>query len=364
MKRYLSITGVAAVVMAVLVLCSCGNSSVKTNAGHGDTIRLRHARLLTMVRYADHIHVAIKDPWQKDRLLQSFDIRKPYRRMAVFTSPHCQLLCDIGAEKVIGAVADTQYMVMPALKQAVRRGRVADAGQSLQPNIERLAAAHCDAIIVSPFQNSGGFGRLEKLGIPVIQAADYMESTALGRAEWMKLYGVLCGREREADSLFAMVEQNYRKLKAFAAKQPRGRQILTERKTGGTWYVPGGQSTMATIIADANGGYAFADDRHAGSLALKPEQIIMQAGNADVWAFKVSGPNMLTEKALLAEYSGYGQLKAMRTGEIYECLSTVTPYFEEVAFHPDYLLKELIALVHPKAAKWPLRYYKKMPKGK
>ena len=48
---------------------------------------------------------------------------------------------------------------------------------------------------------------LEKeLDIPIIECADYMETSALGRAEWMRFYGLLFGVAPQADSLFAEVD--------------------------------------------------------------------------------------------------------------------------------------------------------------
>ena len=119
----------------------------------------------------------------------------------------------------------------------------------MAPDIERIIALKPEAILLSPFENSGGYGKLDKLHVPIIEAADYMESSPLGRAEWMKFYGMLFGNEEgkvkreegksngisgscepKADSLFAKIEKEYLKLKAEAAGYPKGLSILTERK--------------------------------------------------------------------------------------------------------------------------------------
>ena len=68
----------------------------------------------------------------------------------------------------------------------------------------------------------------------------------------------------------------------------------------------------------------------------------------------------MTRTDLLREYQGYKALRAFQTGEIYECNASLTPYFEEVSFRPDYLLREMILLAHPKAALGNLRYFTKM----
>lgn len=105
-----------------------------------------------------------------------------------------------------------------------------------------------------PFQDAH-YERLTQTGIPLLLLADYMESSPLGRAEWMRFYGRLTGKAREADSLFLRVDSIYQGLRAQARRLPKGRSLLTERKTGSVWYCPGGQSTIGQLLADAHAGY-------------------------------------------------------------------------------------------------------------
>jgi iron complex transport system substrate-binding protein len=343
--------------VAVLLLAACGQST-RSHKGGGDTLSFDHAQLLTVVAGDSGLTATVADPWQQGHVLQQFVAERPLQRVVVFSTAHAQLLEDLGlADRIVG-VCDLKYMLIPDIHRRVKAGRITDCGDAMNPNIEKIIDLKPDAIIVSPFEGSGGFGKLDKLGIPIIQAADYMEPSALGRAEWMRYYGRLFGEGARADSLFHVVDSTYRHLKAYAAKLPLGRSILTERKTGATWYTPGGRSTMATIISDAHGRYAFAGDTHSGSLALSVEQIIDKAGESDVWAFKYNGSAMMTRDDLLREYHGYAALKAFRTGTIYECNTSVVPYFDETPFRPDYLLREMIQLLHPKATLAPLRYYR------
>ena len=265
----------------------------------------------------------------------------------------------------------------------------------MAPDIERISALKPEAILVSPFENSGGYGKLDKLHIPIIEAADYMESSPLGRAEWMKFYGMLFGKgknisttvagkalttvagkalttvagkaseatlpascELKADSLFAKIEKEYLKLKAEAGKLPKGLSILTERKTGNVWYVPGGQSTIGILLKDANARYIFSDDKHSGSLPMSPEQILAKGSQVDVWAFKYFGGVPLSQVQLLQEYDGYKALAAFSRGNIYQVDTSTVPYFELTSFHPELLLREFIILAHGSRF-GKLKFYKK-----
>lgn len=354
--------------VALLSLQACSNRSKPADIGGGDTIRLKYARLLTMVRYSDHTEVSIADPWNKGKKLQTISIAdgKKYSKALVFTTIHCQLMEYLGCQRDIAGVCDLKYVNIEDIKRRTKTDyqgqlpKIMDCGDAMAPDIERIISLSPDVMIMSPFEGSSGIGKLGRLNIPVVWAADYMEPSPLGRAEWMKFYGLLFGCENAADSLFNIVDSTYNSLKSLAIKMKKGRSILTERKTGATWYCPGGKSTIGQLIADANGGYAFADDSHSGSLALPFEQVLAKAGNSDIWVFKYNGQRPLSYKELQNEFHGYTGLKAFKNGEIYQCNASATAYFEETSFRPDFLLREFIQLLHPEVNIGRLRYYQKV----
>ena len=404
-KLYILLCGAT----AALLMAACqGGKTAAADAEAGDTLEMKYAKLLTIVKHGDgeensdaeegidyqYAEAIIANPWKAGTMLHRYilipkgeegdktvtrlalqrtsgmgcttdTVRTPVESNLVFTAPHCQLLTELGCQNAITGVCDKDYINIPDIKsRAQADAKVAhpimDCGSSMQPDIERIIALHPEALLISPFENSGGYGKLDKLRIPVIETADYMETSPLGRAEWIKLYGLLLGSSK-ADSLFSAIEKEYLQLKAEAAKLPLGLSILTERKTGNVWYVPGGKSTMGILLRDAHARYIFADDTHSGSLSMSPEQIIAKGNQVDVWAFKYFGGNALTKQDLLAEYQGYQALKAFQTGTVYETDTSCEPYFELTSFHPEILLREFIILSHPEAGDkfGKLRFYKK-----
>lgn len=404
-KLYILLCGAT----AALLMAACqGGKTAAADAEAGDTLEMKYAKLLTIVKHGDgeessdaaegidyqYAEAIIANPWKAGTMLHRYilipkgkegdktvamlarrrstgarcttdTVRTPLESNLVFTAPHCQLLTELGCQNAITGVCDKDYINIPDIKsRAQADAKVAhpimDCGSSMQPDIERIIALHPEALLISPFENSGGYGKLDKLRIPVIETADYMETSPLGRAEWIKLYGLLLGSSK-ADSLFSAIEKEYLQLKAEAAKLPLGLSILTERKTGNVWYVPGGKSTMGILLRDAHARYIFADDTHSGSLSMSPEQIIAKGNQVDVWAFKYFGGNALTKQNLLAEYQGYQALKAFQTGTVYETDTSCAPYFELTSFHPEILLREFIILSHPEAGDkfGKLRFYKK-----
>ena len=116
---------------------------------------------------------------------------------------------------------------------------------------------------------------------------------------------------------------------------------------------------MASMIADANGHYLFADDSHSGSLPLAPETVVSKGQQADVWFFITMGTTPQTKSQLLAEYHGYAAIKALNDGNVYQCPNASSSYFDELSFRPDYLLQDLAWMFHPELRKGSaLRYFK------
>lgn len=424
-KLYILLCGAT---VALLMAACQGGKTAAADAEAGDTLEMKYAKLLTIVKHGDgeessdaaegidyqYAETIVANPWKAGTLLHRYilipkgeegdktvamlakrrsmgarctidTVRTPVERSAVFIAPHCQLMYELGCQQAIRGVCDLNYINIPDVrKRAASAGKassekassgnasaqnsIVDCGSSMAPDIERIIALKPEAILVSPFENSGGYGKLDKLHIPIIEAADYMESSPLGRAEWMKFYGMLFGKaskavlsascEATADSLFSQIEKEYLNLKAEAGKLPKGLSILTERKTGNVWYVPGGQSTIGILLKDANARYIFSDDQHSGSLPMSPEQILAKGKQVDVWAFKYFGGAPLSQVQLLQEYDGYKALAAFNRGNIYQVDTSTVPYFELTSFHPELLLREFIILAHGSRF-GKLRFYKK-----
>lgn len=352
-------------ILAVLLLFSCGGRGKTASAlPDGDTIPLRYAENLVLVSYPDYTLATLRNPWDtlhtlhtyilvpKDRELpahlpEGTVVRTPLSKSVIYSSVHCGLMDNLGVFSSIGGVCDLKYIKLPAVHEACRRGIIVDCGDGMNLDMERIIDLHPDAILLSPFENSGGYGRIEKLDIPIIECADYMETSALGRAEWMRFYGLLFGVAPQADSLFAEVDSCYQRLKMRAQLSSTSFSVVSELKSGSAWYVPGGRSTIGRLFQDACGRYAFADDTHSGSVPLAFETVFDKAGDADVWLVKFNRDRDMSYADLEADYIGYTGFKAFKTRNVYGCNTAKVPFYEETPFRPDYLLSDLIQILHP-----------------
>lgn len=375
-------------ILLVGILTSCNGSSSKSHAEGGDTLALKYAKHISIIEHDGYTQVNLTDPWKEGRILHTYYlvpkgekgdgvaeelsqkgesklveaasvVRTPVERSVVFTTVHASLIIELGAGKQITGVCDLKYMNLPWVHQQVQAGKIVDCGSGLDADVEKIIDSKPEMLLVSPFENSGGYGKLEEIGIPIIEAADYMETSALGRAEWMKFYGMLYGVGKHAKTLFDKVDNNYQTLKQKAINASIHRSIITEMKTGGVWYVPGGKSVISEMIKDAGGRYVYAANNDAGSLSYPFEKVLNDAGNADVWIYKYAG-HPATLQEIYADYNGYGEMKAWKTGQVYACDTETSRYFEEASFHPDRVLMDFVIILHPELPYKYLRYYHKV----
>lgn len=308
--------------------------------------------------------VTVKNPWDTTATLHSYllvpcggdvttrpgatTVEIPLRRSVVYSGVHGGAIDELDAVMSIAGVTDAQYFSVPAIKAGVATGRIKDLGSSMQPVMERMVALNPDAIITSPYKNAG-YGALEQLGVPIIEMADYMEATPLGRAEWIKLLGLLYGQYNKADSIYRAVTDDYHRLKTLADSMPTHPKVLTEQLMNGVWAVPGGRSYKAQMLRDAGGIYPWSDDSSAGSLQLDFSAVYDRAADADFW-FVTSYGAPLTRSSLRSDYQGNERIKAWRDGNIYTCDTAVSPLFDEFPFHPERLLSDYVSILHGESA--------------
>lgn len=356
----------AVIAATLLPLLSCGSGD-KTADETGDTLTVK-ASLLKMIDHGEYISASVTDPWNDGKILQKYYlvhrdsvmpnlpddgtvIRTPIKSAAVFSSIHSSAIDELGQAATIKAVADGQYFTDPTVIKALADGRIKDIGPSQSPSLESLIDISPEVVILSPYQNSD-HSAISKSGIAVIQMADYMENTPLGRAEWLLFLGALYGKLDQAQSIYNDVCATYNSLAADAPSDTV--LVLTETPASGVWYCPAGGSYAARLIADAGGKVIFADDPRSGSVPADYSTVYDRAIDADVWLIRSFGPLSRNDLARMSPLiSG---LKPFVNNRIYVCDSSRSRIFDDTAFHPERVLAEYINIFANKPSA--LRYFK------
>lgn len=363
MSKRLRLTHII-VVVVLAILCSCKGGSTTAIIDDGDTVELKYAEHICIVKHDGFTVVSLADPWNAGKTLHTYllvpsdkelpsgmpsgtVVRTPLTKAVITTSVHCGLVLQFGKGDNIGGVCDLRYINIPWIQKRCSEGKIVDCGSGLAPTLEKIIDCGADAILISPFQNNGGYGRLEEWGKPIIETADYMETSALGRAEWMKFYGMLFGVEAKAMSMFKNIEEDYIRLKKLAQTSRIRKSVLMDKKSSSVWYVPGGKSTIGGLIKDANSVYPFDGNDASGSVPLPFETVLEKAGNADVWLFRYNSTQTATVKSLAQEFAGYRQFKSYKNGNVYGCNTANNTFYEDTPFSPNLLLRDFIIITHP-----------------
>jgi len=370
MKQYLFL-----ITFLCLIAGGCQTKSGKPDADLMASDSIRYAKGIEILHYEEYTTVEVKDPWEKGQLLQRYIlvwrdkplpgnlpagtvVRVPLQNVVVYTSVHASIVDLLGETDRIVGVCEPRYIDTPSIQEGLRNGRIVDLGESTSPNVEKMIEIGAEYVIASPFQNSS-YGPVEKIGIPIIEGADYMESLPLGRTEWIRFYGLLFNKEAVADSLFRETEQRYNGLKELVADVSHKPTVISEKKFGSSWYVPAGESYVACLFADAGADYIFKELPGAGSTPMAFESVFDQAIHADFWLIKYNQAENMSYGELRAEYTPYENFDAYKNKSIFGCNTGVVPYYEEFPIHPDYLLKDLIHVFHPELLPgYATRYYK------
>lgn len=345
------------VIAVSAVLSSCGRSSASKEFSEAECAD-SYAGLLRINDYDGYSVVDVRDPHDSDKLLHRYvlvpsdlDIpenlpsgvilRTPVKNMIVYSSVHAGALKELGAVSLVGGVADAMYFKIPEIKEGLESGRVVDVGNASSPSIEKMVAARPSAILFSIYDGMDIKG-IDKTGIPMLQFAENMEDSPLGRAEWIRFLGRLAGKGERADSIFAGVVRDYIRLRDGVADSCHPR-VLTETMYDGVWYAAAADSYQARLIKDAGGEYVFSAHPGNGSVSLSFEQVLAEGKNADIWLVNVYDKE-LDRKELDRMDPRYRHFNPYRTGQIYYCNTLRCPLYEETPFHPELLLKDYISL--------------------
>lgn len=356
------ISAMTAFLTFITVSCS-GHSNCSNDKIEGDTITA-HAELLTLVDCEDYVAAIVDDPWNPGKTLASYAlvprnaesvpavpagfqiVKVPLRQSVVDSSTNSAAIAELGALDGVAAVSDGNYYAPDdTIAKLIAAGRIADIGSSMSPKVETIVDVSPDAILSSPYKNAG-HGVIGTLKIPIIECADYMEPSPLGRAEWILLLGYLYGNPDGAKEIFNKVTADYNSLCELVSSAAETKpKVLSEMLTSGVWYVPGGKSYMARMLNDAGAAYPWCDDSSTGSLQLDVAAVLDKAADADIWFMRNYGKPTL---ASLSETTPlYSDIKAFADGNVYNCDTSTSPFFNDIAFHPERILSDFITLFHP-----------------
>ncbi|MCE7040849.1 ABC transporter substrate-binding protein [Dyadobacter sp. CY312] len=383
--------------LSILLLCwlliSCSSSSSlydKTEsqftgkALFNDKVKIRHAKGFTIDYYDHYKVVKILSPFEKSTDTMSYVLLQrgtprpkefaenqvieiPIRSLVVMSSLHIGLVGFLEAEDILTGMGNLKYVSSPKVIERIKSGKIAEVGKDQGINEELLITMRPDLMMAigSPVSKINRYQSLRQAGIPVMINSEWIETTPLARAEWVKLMGALLNKEELVNRKFQVVEEQYNRLAGLAKKAKSKPSVITGMNSKDSWFVPNGNSYVSKFLQDAGGSYHWINTKSTGSLPLSFEAVYPVALKADYW-LNVSITNVKSRENILSKDIRYADFESFKSGQIYSYnkrfnSNGANDYWESGAVNPDKVLADLIRILHPELLPdHDLVYYKKI----
>ncbi|MDQ6472286.1 ABC transporter substrate-binding protein [Flavobacterium sp. LHD-80] len=328
---------------------------------------IEYASGLSIVKQEGYSVVTISNPWpnankdfkyilkEKDAnvpdSLQTYPVIKvPLESVVVTSTTNIPFLEMLEVENKLVGFPHTDYISSEKTRALIDKGSVKNVGQNEKLNIEQLIELSPDLIVTFGVDNNNPMlDNLKKSGLNVLIQGDWMEQSPLGKAEWIKLYGTLFGKEDKAKELFDKIVESYNQAKKLVADKPATTKVLYGSMYEDVWYVAKGNSWVAQFMKDAKSDYLWSSLKGTGSEGLSFEKVLEKAKTANVWVVSGSFKNL---DELQKANPHYGEFDAFKNKSVYSLESKFgatggTVFYELSPSRPDLVLKDYIKIFHP-----------------
>jgi len=300
-----------------------------------------------------------------DTLRNANIIYTPVKRIVCLSTTHIALLSFLDKRNTLIGAASPKYISDSVVCQMYKEKKVLDVGFDQALNYEILVSLKPDVVLAYGIQGETAtqYKKLEELGIKVVLNGEYLESSPLGKLEWVKFLAAFYDVSADASVKFNKIEQEYIHLAGMCDSLKHRPKIMCGLPWKGAWYVPGGKSYIAEMIKDAGGDYLWNDLSLRESVPLNFEKVIERASNADIWV-NTGTSNSLSD--ILNEDSRLKKVKPFKESRVFNnnALTGKTggnDFWESGITRPQIILRDLIKIFHPELLPdYSLVYYKKL----
>lgn len=366
---------------AFLLFIQCKEGTKKENKIVTSKNEIQYAKGLEIYKYQGFSIIKVTNPWPQakenftyilqekngiipDSLKQFTTIQIPIKSIVVTSTTHIPALELLGVENTLIGFPNTDYVSSEKTRKLIDARKVREVGSNESLNTEVLIDMKPDVIVSFGLNNSNPtLDNLRKSGLKVILNGDWTEHTPLGKAEWIKFFGTLYGLDSKANFVFSEIEKEYNTSLVLAKKISAKPTVLCGSMYQNQWNVPQGESWASLFLKDAQSDYIWATTKGTGSLPLPFEVILEKAQNADFW---IAPGDFSSLKQMSDSNPHYKEFASFKNKKVYSYALNKGAkggilYFELSPSHPDWVLKDLIKILHPELLpKHQLFFFKKL----
>ena len=277
-------------------------------------------------------------------------VTTPLSSIICTSTTHIPLLDYLGeTEKLVG-FPSTDYVSSAIARKLIDTGKVQELGVDKGLNLERIAVLNPDMVMGYTMNSDyGQFKKMEELNVPVVLNSEYLEKHPLGRAEWIKFMALFFNKEKQADSIFRIIEKEYLDTKALAENVAEKPSVVSGIVYGDAWFLPGGQNYAAKLLKDAGYDYLWSNDSSNGFLELSFESVYAKAHDADFW---IGVGSFSSLKEIERADERYTRFRPFQQHQVYTSNARIglkggSEFLELGYLRPDIILKDLVKIAHP-----------------
>jgi iron complex transport system substrate-binding protein len=293
-------------------------------------------------------------------------IRVPVKKIICMSTTHLAMISALDETRSVIGFSGIRYLYSSDLLQNAKYGNIREIGYEDNLNKELILKLEPELIMVYGIgsESAGYIGKLKELGIKVLYNADYLETDPLGKAEWIKLIGLLYSKEHMADSIFRIIENEYNRLKTYIETHTEERpKVLLGLPFKDTWYISPGNSYISQLIEDAGGEYLWQNTLSTFSMPVGLENVFIKALSADYWLNTGAAD---TRDQIISIDSRLAELPCFKNSNLFNNNKRVSAnggndYWEGGTLCPHIILNDIATILHPDL--FPLRdlyYYKQV----
>ena len=347
------------------ILISCKKELIKVDEKNQPESNIKYAKGFDIVNENGVKKLIIKSAYQNSDEIFEYIIQNktdqkekientlftPIQKIVVTSTTHIPMVELLNEETAIVGFPYAKYVSSAKTRVLIDEGKIQEIGKESSLNTEILLDLQPELVIgYSVSSADKSLTTIQKSGINVIYNGDWLEETPLGRAEWIKFFGVLFDKEKQADSIFKVIESNYLEAKQIALKSTKKPTILSGAiMSKDIWNLPAGESFVAQFLIDANLDYLWKSTEGKGSLSLSFESVLDKGQNADYW---ITPGYFSSKEQLLNSNEIYKKFNAFQNDKIYTPIlkkgkTGGAIYYELAGTRPDLVLKDLIKITNP-----------------
>ena len=347
-------------------LVECKNES-KPNVIISAKNEVRYAKGFSIQNYNGYSVVTVKNPWPKatktytyilkekngivpDSLKQNTIIPVPIKTIVVTSTTHIPSLELLDEVNTLIGFPHCDYISSEKVRARIDTGNIKELGNNQDLNTEVLLDMQPNVIIGYGIDNKNPtLDNLQKSGLKVMLNGDWNEENALGKAEWIKFFGALYGKQKQATALFTKIEKDFLKTIRIAKMAKTTPSILAGDMFEDRWYLPRGTSWGSLLLKQANGNYLWQETSGTGSLSLSFETVFEKAKSADVW---ITSGQFSSLMEMTNANPHYAEFNAFKNKNVYSFSGKKGKtggilYYELAPNRPDLVLKDLVKILHP-----------------